>query len=170
MAISGYIQLNPGPTAGNSAADVAVLQLRRLPAFDFLMSTMLQRITTPSDGYCLFHAISLSLKHLHGCSLSITQTIIDLVQSELRSHIVDYLVFSFKSKNSFQTQIDQYLMNRKYDFDIGDLGLFAVANALSIHLYIVDQLTPIIISAPVSIRVLKLMITASSFCFATRSL
>ena len=144
IVVSGNIQLNPGSTTGSSAAAVAVLQFRWLPAFDLLTLTMLQRITTPSDKYCLFQAISLSLKHLHSYSLSITQTIINLAQSKLWTHSVDYLVFGFKSENSFHTQIHQYLMNRRYDFDIGNLGPLAVANALSIRLYIVDQLIPII--------------------------
>ena len=57
----------------------------------------------------------------------------DLVPSELRTLTVDYLVFIFKSENFFHTQIDQYQMNRIYDFDIGNLRPLAVTNALSIH-------------------------------------
>ena len=144
IVISGDIQLNPRPTTRNRAAAAVALQFRRLPAFDLLTPTMLQRISTPGDRHCLFHAISLSMKHLHSCSLSTRQTIINLVKSEIRTHTVNYLVFGFKSENSFHTQIDQYIMYRRYDFDIGDLGPLAVANALLIHLYIVDQLTPII--------------------------
>ena len=70
IVISGDILLNSGPSNGSfAAAATAALQYKQLPAFDLLTPTMLQRITTPGDGHCLFHAISLSLKYLNDCSL-----------------------------------------------------------------------------------------------------
>ena len=140
ILISGDIHLNPGPTTRSITAFAATPQLRELPAFISLAPTQLQRINTPGDGHCLFHAVSLSLKHLYDLSLP-TALIINLVQNELLTHFIEYSSFGFSSENIFQSQVRQYLTYRRYNSAIGDLGPLAVANALAIRIYITDEVS-----------------------------
>ena len=73
ILLGGDIQLNPG---------LPIFVLKSLPIIEHLQPSDLQLIQTPSDGHCLFHAIHLSLHHMHKLHLSV-QFIINATRHEL---------------------------------------------------------------------------------------
>ena len=96
LLLSGSVHPNPGPLEAAAHLPGVQLNLHRqctpaggccsqvcigckLPAFASLKAAQLQCINTPSDGHCLFHAVSLSLKHQHHLCMP-TELIINLIK------------------------------------------------------------------------------------------
>ena len=155
LLLSESVHPNPGPLEAAAHTPSVQLNLHRqftpaggcclqvcmgckLPAFASLKAVQLQCINTPSDGHCPFHAISLSLKHQHHLRTP-TELIINLIKQEFSNNSTEYMAFGFQSLSAFNTQINQYLASKMYNTAIGDITLLAIANLLSMNVYIVGN-------------------------------
>ena len=111
LLLSGSVHPNPGPLEAAAHTPGVQLNLHRhftpacgccsqvcmgckLPAFASLKAAQLQCISTPSDGHCLFHAVSLSLKHQHHLCMP-TELIINLIKQEFSNNSAEYMAFGF---------------------------------------------------------------------------
>ena len=72
------------------------------------------------------------LPHQHGTIISTTD-IIEQEDMELILHFAEYSPFGFNTFESYQMQIERYLVSRIYDFNIDEIAPLAVANALSLR-------------------------------------
>ena len=131
LLLSGDIHLNLGPLS---------LRLRDLPSFYTLQPCDLLQVATPSHVHCLFHAASLFLHHVHGLHIP-CHDIIAFVRQELLNNADDYISFGYYNINVFHNQVKRYIVHKEYNSAIGDLSPMAVANALSVPIYMLDEMS-----------------------------
>ena len=75
-----------------------------------------------------------------------------MVSFELEILYADYLNCGLLTINEFRTQTIQYFTNRIYDSSLGDDMPLAIANTLSLRIYIIDNLNPIHVSTCIEPR------------------
>ena len=107
---------------------------------EMLSSGLLQRnfkiVKTPADGFCLLHSVSRSLNAQisHCYDLDINK-LITCLKEEAMQHIDEYSGFC-ESISALIDQMYDYIENKNYDTDFGNVIPLLLANSIEIDICI----------------------------------
>ena len=96
---------------------------------------------SPGDGHCLLHSVAASCNSLTRLSSSITtEQLMYMVRDEVIEHAELYLQFLVDScHNDLVYHMNQYVFNKIYDTDFGNLVPLVLANALHVNIGIISE-------------------------------
>ena len=89
------------------------------------------------DGHCLISALSKSLKSQHNIMIS-NDEILREVDNESRTHQNKYLpLFENNSETIFRYEMNEYIVNKRWDSSVGDLIPVMLRDALALSIVII---------------------------------
>ena len=134
-----------------------------------LASFGLERVETPENGDCLFHAVLFSVinqvpeAHEHLCNVGLTtQNATDNIQQLRKLMVQEWMLNKQRYKNyldenkreEFEQNSERYLKCGEYAGDFGDLMITAIANVLSLPIVVFTStpIFPVITITPTSLK------------------
>ena len=102
-----------------------------------LLPSKLDIIDMPGDGFCLLHSLCLSLRsQFPGSRVLEIEELISLLKHEPISPKDVYLAALEYSLDTLRTGLYNYIYNRNYKTDFGDIVPFLLANSLGVDICI----------------------------------
>ena len=101
------------------------------PLSEYLENKGLEMVEVRGDGHCLLYAFATSL-HSEGISETDIYQICEGLQNEVRENGVFYGKF-LEGSTDIVHDIDDYIINRQYNTDSGDVLLSALCNAFKVR-------------------------------------
>ena len=102
-----------------------------------LLPSKLDIIDMPGDGFCLLHSLCLSLRsQFPGSRVLEIEELISLLKHEAISHKDVYLAAFEYSLDTLRTGLYNYIYNRNYKTDFGDIVPLLLANGHGVDICI----------------------------------
>ena len=120
---SGNVHPNPGPSYSGSF--LAEIPLRRL-----------RIVNTQADGHCFINSVCMSLTNYLNVTMS-QDTLVSRIHQELINYFNDYKPFLSLSSDRFLSQLDNYLVRKRYNSDVVDIIPLATSTALCIEIVVI---------------------------------
>ena len=128
LLICGDIEPNPGPVSHPGYKQPALHCENVIP------------LSTPADGHCFLHSVSMSLFNYLNIVIE-HESLIAAIRRELISHQQDYMSFFDSAPSSFHRQVDNYFIKRYYNSSACDIIPLATATTLGIRIVIITGST-----------------------------
>ena len=123
IILSGNVHPNPGPSnSGSFSADIPLRCLRI--------------VNTQADGHCFINSVCMLLTNYLGVTMSY-DTLVSRIHEELTNHFNDYKSFFLLSLDHFLSQLDGYLVCKRYNSDVVDIVPLATSTALCIEIIVI---------------------------------